>query len=149
MEGGDKGTQSPGALWLLGRAGDQAGRTLSRRVRPRGLTVTSCWALLALYDRKEMPQQSLRRLLGVDRNGMVGLVDTLEERGLVRRSRSTTDRRAHVLALSDHGEEFVAEQLLELVHELDNTISAPLEPADHARLREMLARVIENRLNTT
>jgi DNA-binding MarR family transcriptional regulator len=39
--------------------------------------------------------------MGVHRNVMVGLIDQLEDRGLVRRERHPSDRRAHRLQLTD------------------------------------------------
>lgn len=146
MEGGDAEEGSAGAVWLLSRAGAWAGRQLSEGAGARGLTASSCGALLVLYDRRITTQQFLRELLGVDRNGMVGLVDDLEERGWVRRRRSEKDRRVHILSLTDRGAEFVTEELLDLIHELDDIISAPLTRPDRERLRETLAQAIERRL---
>jgi DNA-binding MarR family transcriptional regulator len=75
----------------------------------------------------------------VHRNNMVGLIDELEERALVRRDRDPHDRRAHQLHLTDdaHG---VLAQADGAVDQLEDEIFAGLNSDEHSRLVGVLQR---------
>jgi DNA-binding MarR family transcriptional regulator len=67
-------------------------------VKPRHLHVM---AVIAADD--TLSQQQISRLLDIDPNVMVGVIDDLEEKGLVERRRNPADRRRHVLVLTAAG----------------------------------------------
>ncbi|GAA3795756.1 hypothetical protein GCM10022206_39350 [Streptomyces chiangmaiensis] len=58
--------------------------------------------LVVLAGAEPLSQIEVAARLGVDRTTMVVLIDTLEDRGLVRR-RSTHDRSKNVVELTDEG----------------------------------------------
>ena len=61
-------------------------------------------AILSTLDGDEPPsQQEIARQLGVDRTTMVGMVDRLEEKTLVRRRPHPDDRRKNVVELTATG----------------------------------------------
>lgn len=62
-------------------------------------------ALTVLRDQGAMPQQALAERLHVDRTNLVGLLNALEQDGLVARTRSAEDRRRHLVELTDAGAE--------------------------------------------
>jgi DNA-binding MarR family transcriptional regulator len=67
-------------------------------------------AVLVVLDAGEpLSQLEAAKELGVDRTTMVGLVDELEEKGLVQRRRSPDDRRKNIVELTPHGKETLAE----------------------------------------
>jgi DNA-binding MarR family transcriptional regulator len=82
-------------------------------------------------------QRRLSEQLGVNRTLMVGLVDGLEEAGLVERTRNPQDRRSYALRLTEEGEQRLAE-LREHVLRTDDRLTARLTPAQRARLAELL-----------
>src|SRR5690242_10917738 len=67
-------------------------------VRPRHFNV-----LATLAEDETLSQQGVSRLLGIDPNVMVGVVDDLERLGLAARRRNPADRRRHVIALTSRG----------------------------------------------
>lgn len=66
-------------------------------------------ALTVLRDHGEVTQQALATSLQVDRTNLVGLLNELEADDLIERRRSPEDRRRHIVALTDHGAERLAE----------------------------------------
>jgi len=62
------------------------------------------FGVLVLIDTNTgLSQSSLARALGIERSTMVGVIDTLEKRDLVKRLKSQTDKRAHALELTSKG----------------------------------------------
>jgi DNA-binding MarR family transcriptional regulator len=73
-------------------------------VRPRHFNV-----LAALAAATTPSQQDLSRLLGVDPNVMVTLIDDLEQFGLAQRQPNPRDRRRHAIVLTAAGRRTLAE----------------------------------------
>lgn len=68
------------------------------------LTFPQLIALLRLHRDGTMPMSDLTARLGVTRGALTGLVDRLEEAGLVTRNPDPSDRRVTHLALTPHAE---------------------------------------------
>lgn len=56
-------------------------------------------------------QSELAREVAMDDSAMVAIIDELEQRGLARRTRSTTDRRRNSLSLTPEGEALMTEMV--------------------------------------
>jgi DNA-binding MarR family transcriptional regulator len=66
----------------------------------------SMWAYVVLYNLDSNPvrsQAALAQAIGADKTRIIGVLDDLQERGLIRRQPDPTDRRAHVLSLTPKG----------------------------------------------
>lgn len=70
---------------------------------PLGLRPRHVVALTVLRDHGELTQQAFASALRMDRTNVVGLLNELERDGLVARTRTTADRRRHVVALTEAG----------------------------------------------
>jgi DNA-binding MarR family transcriptional regulator len=105
-------------------------------MRARDLLVLTC------TERAALSQQELCALTRLDRTTMVGVVDALERLGLARRERSATDRRRHVVVLTELGARALrrAEKLLDAAEE---GLLADLAPAERTALRELAERLLE------
>lgn len=75
---------------------------------------------------------------------LVGLVDSVADRGLVERRRNLGDRRLHALYLTEDGEALM-ERTSTVGREHDEAILRSLDVEDRARLRTLLLRVVEDR----
>src|SRR5579875_1135615 len=64
--------------------------------------------LSMLEERAPISQQRLAELTGVNRTIVVKLIDDLEHRGLVARTRNPTDRRSYALAVTPAGRKALA-----------------------------------------
>ena len=85
-------------------------------------------------------QTRIGNALGIDRSTLVAVIDRLEERKLIARTPSPTDRRSHALVLTEAGERYLAE-LLPQVQEHERQIATKLSDDERATLIELLSRV--------
>ncbi|MHA3914958.1 MarR family winged helix-turn-helix transcriptional regulator [Halovulum sp. GXIMD14793] len=60
-------------------------------------------ALSLVVQHPEITQSGLARMLGIERSGLVAIVDELEARGLIRRDAMPGDRRVHALVPTEQG----------------------------------------------
>ena len=85
----------------------RAGRAVLARVEPRlvaaGLTTTQFGVLEALLHKGALSQRELSRKVLTSAGNMTDLIDKLEARGLVQRTRQKIDRRALRVALTPAG----------------------------------------------
>ncbi|MET7454590.1 MarR family transcriptional regulator [Streptomyces sp. NPDC005574] len=86
-------------------------------------------------------QLDLAERLGINRTIMVSVIDRLEARGEVRRTRNPDNRRQYVLSLTDEGRGAV-EASRRAVAERDARLTSVLTPEKTARLDELLARLL-------
>lgn len=89
--------------FLLAQLGAHAGARFADRTREIGLTPSQAGVLRVLARQPGTNQRDLARRLGAVQSRVVVLIDGLETAGLVRRERSTTDRRNYALHLTDDG----------------------------------------------
>jgi DNA-binding MarR family transcriptional regulator len=121
----------------LARVGRRAAdASLTGCLRPRHLV-----ALQMLDKRGPMPQHDLGPALSLDPSNVVGLLNELEERGLITRRRDRADRRRHIVSLSAGGEGELARTCSQLGTIEDELFSA-LSGEERATLYELLVRVV-------
>ena len=77
----------------LRRVQNQLSRDFSARTRAWGLRQGMFSALEVIAANPDISQTNLSREVGLDKSVMVAMVDDLEARGWVKRTRSTNDRR--------------------------------------------------------
>lgn len=113
-------------------------------MRPHGLTSVQ-WAPLMIISRGGNPTAaSLARDLNTDTGAMTRMLDRLEAKGLLLRSRSATDRRVVELTLTDQGRELTTM----IPHHLAAVYNAGLAgftQDEFVTLKQMLRRIIANR----
>ena len=97
--------------------------------------------LRLLEPDEPLPMRTLARKLCCDASNVTGIVDRLEERGLVRRAAAPSDRRVKMLVVTDRGLG-VRTAILARLSEAPEPI-ANLSAADQRALREILARALD------
>ena len=125
--------------FLLSQLGFHVAVRCAEILEPIGLQPAHYGVLVQLTGREGLSQQQLADAMGVHRNVMVGLIDELEERDLVRRDRHPRDRRAHQLRLTDRAHSVLA-QANAAVDELEDEIFAGFDSREHSRLITLLQR---------
>jgi DNA-binding MarR family transcriptional regulator len=131
------------ASFLLSQIGARSADSFAERLAPLGLRPSEFGLLVALSAGQGASQQQLADGIGVHRNAMVGLVDSLEERGLVERRPHPSDRRAHAIHLTTAGRD-VLRRAERLADQQEADLLKALTPDERARLVESLQRLADH-----
>jgi DNA-binding MarR family transcriptional regulator len=117
-----------------------------RAVAPLGLTAQQIGVIVMLSSRRASTPFELSRAMSYDSGSMTRLLDRLEKKGFVVRTRSDADRRMVKLELTPQGHE-AARQLPGLGAAVLNEQLRGFSAAEHATLIELLSRFIANGLD--
>lgn len=131
------------ASFLLSQLGTHSAQEFTRRLAPLGVQPAHFGLLMHLSHDEGQSQQRLADAMSIHRNVMVGLVDALEERGLVERRRHPADRRAHALYLTDAARNLLPEAQ-RVADQQDDELLAGFDTEDRARLVSLLQRLAEH-----
>jgi MarR family transcriptional regulator, lower aerobic nicotinate degradation pathway regulator len=113
---------------------------LGRIAAAHELSMIQVRLLGILRDRRPTINE-LARLLQLDKSSVTGLVDRAQERGLVRRTASTLDRRSVHVTITAAGQELVDQGWAAFEAEIA-VLVADLNPAQRARLSATASRVV-------
>lgn len=124
--------------WLMGKVQRGLVRELSAALEDLGLRLGHTAVMAAVAEFGPLPQQEIAARIRMDSGDLVTLIDELEERDFVTRTRDGHDRRRTLIALTAAGTRAraKAEALVGRVH------VAALEPLD-AQERTALHRLLE------
>jgi MarR family transcriptional regulator, organic hydroperoxide resistance regulator len=98
-------------------------------------------ALGVLDPGRPVPMSELAEALHCDNSNVTGIVDRLEDRGLVERRSATHDRRVKMLVVTERGAELRA-RLAERLDEAPPAL-ARLSAEDQTALRDIMRRALE------
>lgn len=116
----------------------------ARKVEGRGVTVAEWVLLRVLHGAAPTAPSVLADRLGLTRGAVSKLADRLEAKGLLVRTASESDGRAHTLALTPEGAALVP-VLAALADENDAEFFADLTPEEREIIEGALRRIVEKR----
>jgi MarR family transcriptional regulator, lower aerobic nicotinate degradation pathway regulator len=128
------------ATFLLKRLGFAAKEQALDAYEQAGLSPYHHAVLAVLDEGSRETQGAIADALGYDRGQLVGLLDELEERGLVERRRDPADRRRHTVSLTPDGKRALT-KLRTLARKLDDDFLATLDEAERAELHALLRKL--------
>ena len=137
-------TQAPsvaGTMNLLTRLSRVVYRTATPDLL--GVKTKEFVTLLYLREMTKATQQRLAESLMLDANNTVLLLNGLEEKGMVERTRDPEDRRRHLVAITPSGLKALdrAERELETV---EDDVLGNLDASQRSELNHLLAKALED-----
>jgi DNA-binding MarR family transcriptional regulator len=130
------------STFLLKRLGFAAKEQAIEAYEPTGLHPYHYAIMLVLDEGSRETQGSIADALGYDRGQLVGLLDELEQHGLVERRRDPNDRRRQTVTLTTDGTRTLR-RLRTLARQTEDEFLAPLSDQERAHLHALLLRLAE------
>src|SRR5580765_3476463 len=128
--------------FLLAQLGSHATERFAERLRPLGCTPPQVGILRMLADSPGVSQQELANALDMHASRLVGVLDELEERGLIERRPSEHDRRVYALHLTSKGGESFRE-IGQVARDHNQAMMNGLTAEQQRQLAELLELVAE------
>lgn len=128
----------------------QLSRLVNRRSTPEllGQTLKELATLSYLRDYHETTQQALQEGLCIDANYCVLLLNELEADDLVERRRDPTDRRRHIVSMTDQGRKAL-HQAEQAQQSLEDEILGALSEKERTTLAQLLRKAIDGQSTGT
>jgi len=99
------------------------------------------FGVLSLIDGNSgLNQSALAKALGIERSTMVAVISALEDRKLVKRGESSTDKRSYVLSLTAGGRALL-KKIRGKVDAHEKAITAKLNDDEKGLLRDLLKKI--------
>jgi DNA-binding MarR family transcriptional regulator len=128
---------------LLGHLARRLRTAMESELDGFGLRARHLLALTVLRELGQSSQANLSEALRLDRTNLVGLLNELEDAGLIERRRSPEDRRRHTVALTPTGTTRL-EEMEKAVAGVEERILAPLDFDQRVMLHALLQQATTN-----
>jgi DNA-binding MarR family transcriptional regulator len=125
---------------LIARVARVVRQRFEEALTPLGLRQRHLVALSYLREHGPTAQQLLAERLCMDPSSTVGLLNELEEDGLVARTRDRSDRRRGIIELSSRGESALC-KVDRALQAVEDEVLADLDDGERSALHGLLARL--------
>ena len=126
--------------YLLKRLGGKIKERSLEAFEAAGASPYHHTVLAVLAESPRETQATIADSLGYDRSWLVGLLDELEQAGLIERKRDTADRRRHLVSLKPEGKQKL-EELRAISRAVEDEFLGGLDAEERKELHELLLQV--------
>ena len=126
---------------LIGRTNSLKDRLLDQQLLPYDITSAQFKVLIIVAQLKSDTPAELCRHLSLDSGSMTRMLDRLEQKQLLERTRSATDRRQVQLALTAAGKA-IADRLPQIGADAMNELLKVLDAEEVAHLERILSKLL-------
>jgi MarR family transcriptional regulator, lower aerobic nicotinate degradation pathway regulator len=126
--------------FLLARVGYAIKLTALEEFEREGFSHNQYSVLAVLGEGVKDTQATIADALDLDRGQLVGVLDGLEEAGLIERRRDQSDRRRHTVSLTPVGKKQLV-KMRTIVKRIEDSFLAPLDDEARTALHDALLRV--------
>ncbi|WP_030667941.1 MarR family winged helix-turn-helix transcriptional regulator [Streptomyces sp. NRRL B-1347] len=126
--------------WLLGRAAARGRALVAGALAAEGLRMWHHVVLSAVADLGPVAQAELGRSVSLDPKDMVGVLNDLQDAGLVDRTPDPKDRRKNAVTITAEGRRKV-ERCAHVARQANADLLSSLSQEERDRFMEMLTRV--------
>lgn len=126
--------------WLTGRVAARARELVARALAEEGLRLSQHAVLAAVAEHGPLAQAEVVRRLDIDAKDVVGLINELQDKGLVQRRTDPRDRRKNAVSATPAGLSCLR-RCSALADEANQQLLAPLSVTERELLLTLLARL--------
>ncbi len=139
----NEGRGAGSASFLLAQLGSHAAMKFAERLEPLGFAPHHAGIFRILAQNPGVSQQDLANTLSMHASRLVGILDELQQRGLVERRPSERDRRLYALHLTSDGERALR-RIGEAAREHHQALMAGLSADHQKQLTDLLEIILRN-----
>jgi DNA-binding MarR family transcriptional regulator len=127
-------------IFLLKRLGDLVKERAVAEFLAAGCNPYQHAVLTLLDEGAADTQAQIADALGFDRSALVGMLDDLEEQGLIERRRDPNDRRRHVVSMTSKGEQTLSHRRA-IFGGIERDFLVPLDDRERRQLHGLLLKL--------
>lgn len=114
----------------------------TKRLKPYGVTPEQ-WSIMSILSpNKSTTQKDLAKAIHKNQTTVVRMIQSMERKGIVKKTFNKDDRRAHDLMLSQKGEE-LKQTLLPIVTDAHNFVTSNLTSEETLELKRLLDKLYD------
>jgi DNA-binding MarR family transcriptional regulator len=133
-------SSGPGSVVLLTRLARVVYRKSNEELL--GIRLKNLMALAYLRDHREATQQVFSEAMHLDANNCVLLLNELEGLGFATRQRDPSDRRRHLVTITESGR-IALERAEQAQETIEDDVLGALSPEERATLNRLLSRALD------